>query len=84
MENTKELISLIIPVYNVENYVEKCLESACNQTYGNYEIILINDGSTDDSGRYVRNGQLNFLTLGIMSKKTKVWEKLEIEGSNMH
>lgn len=60
MENTKELISLIIPVYNVENYVEKCLESACNQTYGNYEIILINDGSTDDSGKICQKWAAEF------------------------
>tara|TARA_B110000240_G_scaffold196821_1_gene250045 strand:- start:293 stop:1297 length:1005 start_codon:yes stop_codon:yes gene_type:complete len=45
-----ELISIIIPVYNVEKYIEQCLESVCNQTYTNLEIILVNDGSTDNSG----------------------------------
>ncbi|PSL40700.1 glycosyltransferase involved in cell wall biosynthesis [Planomicrobium soli] len=44
------LISIIIPVYNVELYFKKCIESIINQTYKNLEIILINDGSTDDSG----------------------------------
>lgn len=44
------LISIIIPVYNVEEYVKKCVESLCNQTYKNIEIILINDGSEDASG----------------------------------
>ena len=44
------MISVVIPVYNVENYIEKCLESITNQTKDNYEIILINDGSTDSSG----------------------------------
>lgn len=43
------LISVIIPVYNVENYLKKCLESVINQTYKNLEIILINDGSNDNS-----------------------------------
>lgn len=47
----KPLISVIIPVYNVENYLKKCLESIINQTYKNLEIILINDGSTDNSGK---------------------------------
>lgn len=44
-----EKISIIIPIYNVEKYIEKCLESIKEQTYKNLEIILINDGSTDES-----------------------------------
>ena len=44
------LISVIVPVYNVEKYLEKCIDSICNQTYRNLEIILVNDGSTDKSG----------------------------------
>ncbi len=42
-------ISIIIPVYNVEKYLNRCIESIVNQTYKNIEIILINDGSTDNS-----------------------------------
>lgn len=45
------LISVIIPVYNVEEYLDRCLESVANQTYKNIEIILIDDGSTDNSGK---------------------------------
>lgn len=44
-----DLISIIIPVYNVGQYLEKCLESVINQTYKKLEIILVNDGSTDNS-----------------------------------
>lgn len=44
-----EKISVIVPVYNVEKYVEKCIESILSQTYRNYEIIILNDGSTDSS-----------------------------------
>ena len=45
-----EKITVIVPVYNVENYLNKCLDSLINQTYKNLEIIVINDGSTDNSG----------------------------------
>ena len=44
-------ISIIIPVYNVEPYIRKCLNSVVNQTYTNLEILLIDDGSTDNSGK---------------------------------
>ena len=47
----KELISVIIPIYNVEHYLEKSVESVINQSYENLEIILVDDGSTDDSGK---------------------------------
>ena len=45
------LISVIIPVYNVEKYLRECVDSVLKQTYDNFEIILIDDGSTDSSGK---------------------------------
>jgi len=44
-------ISIIIPVYNIEIYINECVESILNQTFQNYEVILVDDGSTDNSGR---------------------------------
>lgn len=46
----KDLVSIIVPVFNSEKYLERCLDSIIHQTYANLEIILINDGSTDSSG----------------------------------
>lgn len=45
------LISIIIPIYNTEKYLEKCVESVRGQSYQNLEIILVDDGSTDNSGK---------------------------------
>ena len=47
-------VSVVIPVYNSEKYVEKCIQSVMAQTLPDLEIIIINDGSTDESGRILR------------------------------
>ncbi len=49
-ENTKK-ISIIVPIYNVEEYLEQCIESLISQSFDDYEILLIDDGATDDSGK---------------------------------
>lgn len=48
--NSNNQVSIIVPVYNTENYLNDCIQSIRNQTYENIEVILINDGSTDTSG----------------------------------
>lgn len=48
MENI--FVSVIVPVYNVEDYVEECIESILTQSFSNFELILVDDGSTDNSG----------------------------------
>lgn len=45
----EDLVSIIVPVYNVEKFVEKCVKSLMNQTHKNIEIILVDDGSPDHS-----------------------------------
>lgn len=58
-------VSIIVPVYNVENYIEKCLDSLINQTLENIEIILVNDGSTDNSKekieKYLKDKRIIYL-----------------------
>ena len=51
MEKNKEMtVSIIVPVYNVERYLHNCIESILNQTYKDFKLFLINDGSKDNSG----------------------------------
>jgi len=49
IDSNDDLVSIVIPCYNYESYVEKCIESALNQTYENIEVIIIDNGSTDGS-----------------------------------
>ena len=45
----KDLISVVVPCYNMSHYLKDCFESLDNQTYKNFEVIFVNDGSTDDT-----------------------------------
>ena len=66
MEN---LISVIVPIYNVERYLPKCIESILNQTYKDLEIILVNDGSTDSSLNICQEYMLRDDRIKIVNKK---------------
>ena len=55
MQNKYPLVSVIIPIYNVEQYLKTCLESVVNQTYGNIEIICVNDCTPDNSMKIVND-----------------------------
>ena len=71
MQNQKEypLVSVIIPVYNVEKYLTRCLESVIAQTYSNLEIVLVDDGSTDNSGKVCDNYMTKDTRVKVIHKK---------------
>ena len=72
------MISVIIPVYNSESFIDKCIQSVLRQTYKNYEIILINDGSTDNTqkilGKYASNKKITIINqknIGVAKTRNK-------------
>lgn len=68
-KNDNSLISAIVPVYNVEKYLRRCVESIERQTYTNFEIILVNDGSTDDSLKICNELEERYSNIRIVNKK---------------
>lgn len=84
MKQYDKRVSIIIPVFNTENYLDQCLESVHQQTYDNIEIILINDGSTDKSteiclqwcGKGTRFFMLSRKIAGRGLQETRVFNKL--------
>lgn len=66
-----DLITILVPFYNVEKYIKQCIESIINQTYKNLEIILIDDGSTDNSLKICKEFQKIDSRINIIKKKHK-------------
>lgn len=64
-------ISVVIPVYNVENELERCLESVLNQTFKNLEIILINDGSSDNSLEICKNYEVKYNNIKVFTQSNQ-------------
>lgn len=63
-----KLLSIIVPVYNVEQYLSKCIESIIQQTYDNYELILVDDGTPDNSGLICDNYAKQFSQIKVIHK----------------
>lgn len=70
-EYMKSLITIIVPVYNVSLYIRKSLDSIVSQTYTNTEILLIDDGSTDDSGKICDEYALRFSNIRVYHKNNE-------------
>ncbi|WP_051560558.1 glycosyltransferase family 2 protein [Clostridium beijerinckii] len=69
MENIE--LSIIIPIYNVEKYLRNCLDSVINQTLDSIEIIMVNDGSTDNSGRICEEYNRKYANIRLISQRNK-------------
>ncbi|MFN3692324.1 MAG: glycosyltransferase family 2 protein, partial [Fervidobacterium sp.] len=83
---TKPLVSVIIPAYNVEGYIEKTIESVLNQTYRNLEIIVVNDGSTDKTREIayniLKNSGVNFKIIDQTNQGVSVARNVGIENAS--
>ena len=66
------LISIIIPIYNVEKYLNRCLDSVMKQSFQDIEIILVNDGSTDNSDNIIKSYLFDERIKYIYVRKIKV------------
>ena len=78
--NEKKLITIIIPVFNSEKYIEKCLKSVLNQTYQNIEIIVIIDGATDNSENIITTIAKKDNRIKIISRENKGVQYSRMEG----
>ena len=67
------LVSVIIPIYNCENNLDRCINSVLNQTYKNIELILVNDGSIDSSGDICDFYSKKINVSKLYIKKTRVF-----------
>ena len=74
------LVSVIVPVYNVKSYLQECFDSICRQSYQNIEIILVDDGSTDGSGELCDVLAANDDRTAVLHKKTAVFPTLVMQG----
>lgn len=70
-ENPQPLVSVIIPVYNVEKYLARCLDSVISQTYENLDVILVDDGSTDASGEICRRYAQNDPRISLFTQENQ-------------
>ena len=61
--------SVIIPAYNVENYIGKAIESVLEQTYKNYELIVVNDASTDNTEKIVKKYEEKYNNVKLISHR---------------
>ena len=65
------LLSIVVPVYNVQKYLDRCMDSLLNQNIENYEIILVDDGATDNSGLICDKYSQEYFNVKVIHKKNE-------------
>ena len=80
-------VSVVVPIYNVEKYLNRCLDSLVNQSLQDIQIILVNDGSTDESGKIAKKYQNNWSQQKIADfykvSRTVIKRILEIQNNGI-
>ena len=66
---SKPILSIIVPIYNVEDYLERCIKSILNQTFSDFELILVDDGSTDSSPKICNEFKVKDKRVQVINKK---------------
>lgn len=74
------MISVVIPVYNVEKYLHECIDSVLKQDYNNYEIVLVDDGSTDNSAKICDDYASSYERITVIHKKNAGLVKARLTG----
>lgn len=83
----ESLVTVIIPVYNVESYLKKCIESVLSQTYKNLEVFLVDDGSTDNCPKICDEFASKDRRVIVIHKKMKVralqemWRSISVKAN---
>lgn len=68
-DNENPLVTVVVPIYNVETYLEQCLDSIAVQTFHSYEVILVDDGSTDNSGKIAKRYEQTYLSFRLIQQE---------------
>lgn len=76
----EKLVSVIIPAYNIEDYIGRCLDSIISQTYKNLEIIVVDDGSRDHTGEILDNYAKKDRRIKVIHKEMAAYHLQEIKG----
>ena len=72
----KKLVSIIVPVFNVEKYLRQCLDSILGQTFNQFEVIIVNDGSTDNSGAICQEYEARDNRIVYLEKQVEFLKKI--------
>ena len=80
LDMDEKLVSVIIPAYNIEDYIGRCLDSIISQTYKNLEIIVVDDGSRDHTGEILDNYAKKDRRIKVIHKKMAAYHLQEIKG----